>query len=151
MVDATNEAGVEFLDEIFREMGIEVAISGGGEHEEGHVLELGGGIDALRRQPDLVSALTLLTSQVMSREAKSRVSVILDLGGGFKARESLLAVAADDLARVAAETGRRGVLDGLSSTERRIVHARLKENDDIATRSEGDGQNRLLIIESAEA
>ena len=150
MVDGASEAGVEFLDEIFREMGAEVTISGGDEHEEGRVLELGGQVDALRRQPDLISALTLLTSQVMSRDAKSRVSVILDLGGGFKARESLLAAAADDLARVAAETGRRGVLDGLSSTERRIVHARLKEHDSIATRSEGDGQNRLLIIEAAE-
>ena len=150
MANVTNEAGVDFLGEIFREMGIDVAISGGDEHEEGRVLELGGQIDGLRRQPDLVSALTLLTSQVISREAKSRVSVILDLGGGFKAREALLGVAADDLARVAAETGRRGVLDGLSSTERRIVHARLKENDDVATRSEGDGQGRLLIIEAAE-
>jgi spoIIIJ-associated protein len=150
MTETTNTVGVEFLNVIFGEMGIEVSISAGDDHEEGLVLELGGAIDPLRRQPDLISALTLLTSQVMSREAKTRQSVILDLGGAFKAREGLLATAADDLARVVVATGRRGVLDGLSSTERRIVHARLKEVDSVLTRSEGDGQNRLLIVEAAE-
>ena len=106
-------AGQAFLTELFERTGIGLTVTDGRVADDAVVLELGGDIAALRRQPELAAALASLTAQVMARAIDVRhVRCVLDPGGTYAARKALLETAARDVARAVLKTGRRAVLDG---------------------------------------
>ncbi len=141
------QAGAQFLETLFKEAGWDLNVGVGQARDEWHVFELEGETDMLKKKPELVSAITLLTSQVVSRAGGSSAHCLLDFEGGFEAREAQLITLADDLARAVARNGRKAVLDALTSSERRVVHLHLKEHDEVQTRSENIGSRRLLVVE----
>jgi|JI10StandDraft_1071094.scaffolds.fasta_scaffold18451_5 spoIIIJ-associated protein len=143
-------SGQAFLTEVFARTGLALTITGAQATEDAVVFDLGGDTTVLRRQPELIAALTALTAQVMARAIDARhVRCVLDPDGRFAARKTLLETAARDLARTVLKTGRRAVLDGLSPAERRVVHLGLAEDARVQTRSEGDERWRLLLVERA--
>ena len=142
------EDGRSFLSALFNHLNYSIDI----EHRDGDdaiVYELNGGVEPLETRPDLVSAITLLAAQAMSRTADKRINCLLDVGGQFEKRRALLETTADDIQRAVIQTGRKAVLEGLSSAERRVVHVRLRDSEDVETQSEGDDRNRLLLVERA--
>lgn len=144
------DAAVEFLGELADRLDLGVELTPGEVRDGAVVIELtGDGVDRLKRRPDLVSALTRLTGQAAGRAVGDRVRVVLDVGGDFDARKALLEQAADDIARAVAQSGRRAVIEGLSSTERRVMHTRLADDERVSTRSEGDEHRRRLLVERA--
>ncbi len=144
------EEGARFLEGLFDRLELDLEATPRAPRDEWLVIEIGGdALDVLERRADLLSALTQLTTQAVSRASGERVQVLLDVGGGFDARKALLEQVAADAARAVSRTGRRAVIDQLSSSERRVVHTALADNAAIATRSEGDEGHRLLLIERA--
>lgn len=144
------DAALAFLGELCDRLELKVELVPAGVRDEAVVIEVNGdGIDRLKRRPDLVSALTRLTAQAAGRAVDDRVRLMLDVGGEFEERKALLEAAADDIARAVQTSGRRAVVEGLSSTERRVMHSRLAEHEAVATRSEGDERARRLLIERA--
>lgn len=143
------EAAADFLSEIFDQLDYAIDIKAE-QRGEMCVLELDGDdIERLESRPELVSALTLLTSQAASRATGDRVRVLLDVGGEFDDKKEMLEAAARDIARAVDRSGRRAVLGGLNSAERRVVHNALAEDDRVQTRSEGDESDRRLLVERA--
>lgn len=142
-------AALDFLGELCERLGLEVDLAVDADEDGALVLELTGDIERLERRPDLVSALTRLTAQATGRAVDDRVRVMLDVGGRFDARKALLEQAAEDIARAVQVSGRRAVIEGLSSTERRVVHTRLADDEGVSTRSEGDERARRLLVERA--
>lgn len=142
------EVGQEFLGKVFERLSVEIDIQGKTEDDNGLVYELSGGTTSLRSRPDLVSALTLITSQVVSRHVERRINCVLDIDGQLESRRLLLETAADDVARAVTVNGRRAVFEGLNSSERRIIHTQLKEDPTVRTFSEGNDRNRLLLVEA---
>ena len=140
------QIGLEFLDQVFERLDIGVEVSAA-DDQDVYRYVLKGDLSALSAHADLVSALTLLTSQTLSRSENRRVDCILDVGGSFDERRVLLDVAVEDLAHAVTTTGRIGVLQGLSSQERKVIHNGLKDVDSVQTRSEGDERARMLVIE----
>jgi predicted RNA-binding protein Jag len=57
-----------------------------------------------------------------------------------------LEVIAADAVDVVKHTGRRAVIEGLSSAERRKIHAAATLDDAVETRSEGEGDFRFLMV-----
>ena len=148
MTEPTAQAsGQSFLDGLFGQLDMPVSIESKSGDGDALVYEITGEIDRLKRSPDLVSAITLLAAQAASRASGERVNCLLDVGGTYEARRELLATAASDISRAVAATGRRAVLDNLSSSERRIVHTHLRDDEEVASRSEGEERGRLLIVE----
>lgn len=144
------EAALGFLGELCDRLDLGVDLSASGERDGALVIEVtGDGVDRLGRRPDLVSALTRLTGQVAGRAINDRVRLVLDVGGRFEERKALLEQAADDIARSVQISGRRAVIEGLSSTERRVMHTRLADDEGVTTRSEGDERARRLLVERA--
>ncbi|MCA9539833.1 MAG: hypothetical protein KC620_13140 [Myxococcales bacterium] len=143
------QMGAAFLNELFAQMRLGAKARAGAPRDGWQVIEITGELTALRRRPDLVSALNHLTGQVVNRAAGEQTRCLIDLGGDYEARKALLETVADDVARAVKRTGRQAVLDGLPSPERRVVHARLAEVGGVATRSEGDERNRVLYITRA--
>lgn len=62
-------------------------------------------------------------------------------------REAFLADMAGEIAEVVSRTGRRAVIEGLGSPERRLVHTALMDHGNVKTHSEGGEQNRYLLVE----
>lgn len=143
------EAAADFLTEIFDHLDYAIDIKAE-QRGEMCVLELDGDdIERLESRPELVSALTLLTSQAASRATEERVRVLLDIGGAFDDKKAVLEAAAHDIARAVDRSGRRAVLGGLNSAERRVVHNALADDERVQTRSEGDESDRRLLVERA--
>ena len=144
--DNTVQCGQEFLEKLFEYLSADIHIEGKTEGENGLIYELTGTTISLRDRPDLVSALTLITSQVVSRQVERRINCLLDIDGQLETRRMLLETAADDVARAVLTNGRRAVFEGLNSSERRIIHTQLKEDETVRTFSQGDERNRLLLV-----
>jgi spoIIIJ-associated protein len=142
------DAGNDFLNSIFEYLKFEVEITGR-ETDEHLIYEFTGSTAGLKTRPDLVSALSLLTSQAVSRAVGDRrINCLIDIDGELEKRRSFLETAALDAARAVVTNGRKAVFEGLNSSERRVVHTRLKEDESVKTYSEGDDRNRLLIVEA---
>ena len=140
-------AGNEFLNGIFDALGLSIDIQ---HRVDGDriVYEVSGDTELLKRRPNLVTAVTLLTSQTASRIDGQRLSCVLDIDGQLESRRELLKIAATDVARAVQKNGRRAIFEGLNSTERRIVHTALKGDEFVETESEGDEGQRRLIVRS---
>jgi spoIIIJ-associated protein len=93
-----------------------------------------------------VDALQLLANQVSARIDPDRPRVVIEIEGNADAREEFLTKLADRVAKRALQTGRPVALDPMNGRDRRTIHIALKERDDVATMSEGEGRYRQVVV-----
>ena len=93
-----------------------------------------------------VDALQLLANQAAGQLSDDPVRVVIDVEGNADAREDRLSGLAEKVARRARETGRSVRLDAMNGRDRRIIHLALRDEDDIATMSTGEGRYRQVIV-----
>ena len=93
-----------------------------------------------------VDALQLLANQAASRDETEGPRIVLEVEGDAQSRESLLARLAERVARRARETGRAVALDPMNGKDRRMIHIALRDEDDIATMSIGEGRYRQVVV-----
>jgi spoIIIJ-associated protein len=93
-----------------------------------------------------VDALQLLANQAAGRVSEQPPRVVLDVEGDAEARESRLTKLAQRLARRARETGRVVRLDPMNGKDRRIIHLALRDENDVATMSIGQGRYRQVVV-----
>ncbi|MFI3328958.1 MAG: R3H domain-containing nucleic acid-binding protein [bacterium] len=72
--------------------------------------------------------------------------VTIDIGGYREKRRSQLEIVATKTAKEVARTKIEVKLDAMNSFERRIIHAKLSDWRDVITQSEGQGENRAIVI-----
>lgn len=119
--------------------------------EEGdyHCLEVESADSALLigRHGANLEAFELILNLVLAKKIGSLQKIIVDVSGFRKKREEQLVLLAQRIAQKVKESGRPEVIFNLSPRERRIVHLALSENTEIETKSEGEGEERRLIIQ----
>jgi spoIIIJ-associated protein len=93
-----------------------------------------------------VDALQLLVNQVSSRVGPDRQRVVIDVEGDADAREEFLGKLAERVAKRALQTGRPVALDPMNGRDRRLIHVALRDREDVATMSEGEGQYRQVVV-----
>jgi spoIIIJ-associated protein len=93
-----------------------------------------------------VDALQLLVNQVSARISPDRQRVVIDVEGDADAREEFLGKLADRVAKRALQTGRPVALDPMNGRDRRLIHVALRDREDVATMSEGEGQYRQVVV-----
>ncbi|MBW1687694.1 MAG: hypothetical protein JRS35_21880 [Deltaproteobacteria bacterium] len=93
-----------------------------------------------------VDALQLLANQAAGRLSEEPPRVVLDVEGDAEARESRLTKLAQRVARRAQETGRVVRLDPMNGKDRRIIHLALRDEEDVATMSSGEGRYRQVVV-----
>lgn len=98
-----------------------------------------------------VDALQLLANQAAGQIEEDPPRVVLDVEGDADARESRLTKLAERVARRARETGRSVRLDAMNGKDRRIIHLALRDEEDVATMSTGEGPYRQVVIVPADA
>lgn len=93
-----------------------------------------------------LNAIQQLLRTFISKISLSYCRVHLDIGGYKDNKRKQLEILATKTAKEVAITGIEAKLDPMSAYERRIVHTKLAEWRDIYTVSEGEGENRAIII-----
>ncbi len=142
-----NKTGEDFLRGLFQRLGAHVNVHASAPEENLLLFQLDGDIAQFKRHPELTAAFNTIINQVANRDEDHRCRCVIDVGGGYLQRQTLLETVAQDAARAVARSGRRAVLDSLTPAERRVVHTALMKNASISTRSEGNEGQRLLLIE----
>lgn len=94
---------------------------------------------------------TLLALQFMLRNylnifVNTHLIISLDIGNYHENRKKQLEILATKTAKEVAQTRIAVKLDPMNSFDRRIIHTKLGEWRDVITESEGEGENRALVI-----
>ena len=98
------------------------------------------------RRAETLNALQYILALIISKEAAHWVQVVVDVEGYRARRERQLRQLARRMAEQAIRTGKRQLLDPMSSAERRIVHLELRDHDTVTTESVGEEPNRKVSI-----
>ena len=100
-----------------------------------------------KNSKNLISLQTLV-STIVNRYyfGDEKKVVLVDVGGYKKHREKYLESLAVSEAKKVLKTKIDAKLTGLNSYERKIIHNKLSSWDKLDTHSEGEGQERVLII-----
>lgn len=88
----------------------------------------------------------LILSQLVAREIGEWVRITVEVGDYREKRKQQLVEMAENYAKRALESGQAVYLPPLSSSDRRIIHLVIQERTDVESVSEGEGNNRRLLI-----
>lgn len=138
----------EFLQEATQRMGLETDVVCV-EALPGEVtLEIRGeGLGLLiGRHGTTLDALQLLAAVVGNADAPEGVRVVVDAENYRERRRELLRKMAISQAEKAKETQQEVVIPDLKAFERRIIHLTLKDDPEVETYSEGEGEDRCIVI-----
>lgn len=93
-----------------------------------------------------LSSLELVLSLILAKKLGEFQRIILEVGGYREAREDYLIDLAEKLREEVLATGADKQVRGLKPWERRIIHMHLGESEGVATESEGEERDRILVI-----
>ena len=140
------EQGLDFLRGFFERKGSKISVMFDPTYQQEITYRLTGQVKELKRKPELLSSLTRLTQMALTQGCKKKLKCVLDLEGHLSMRRVLVETIAEDAADITKHTGRRAVIEGLTSYERRKVHQLLSEDKDVDTLSEGEGEFRYMMV-----
>lgn len=136
-----------FLSELVASLRFDLAVSSEWT-DEGCVLNLSGD-DAhflLTENGEMLDALETLLFQIYGRELDREHRFICDAEGFRKTRRAELQAMARFAADNVRKSGRPFTFGVLNSTERRVIHMTLKEEEDLFSESVGNGRDRRLQV-----
>ena len=93
-----------------------------------------------------LEALQILLRNLISSYTKDHVVTTLDIGGYKSNRARQLEILATKTAKEVAQTKQPVKLQPMNSFERRIIHEKLSDWRDVYTESEGEGENRAIVV-----
>ena len=102
------------------------------------------------RNGKVLEALQTIIRQIVQRETKEFISIILDVENYKDKKIRNLEFLAKKVAREVANTKVETKLDSMNSYERRIIHSILSENKYVYTESVGEEPNRCVVIKPKE-
>lgn len=148
-LDKVADAAVRAIQKILAAFGIEGATIEEYEGDEGEIiLDIVGGDLALLigRHGRTLDSLQAVVSAITSRELGFRHPVIVDVEGYRHRRRQKI----EDVARRAADrASRQGIavrLRPMTAYERRVVHVALRDDQRVATGSEGEDPFRMVVV-----
>lgn len=93
-----------------------------------------------------LDALQALVKNLIGTFTHDKIVVIVDVGGYKENRKRKLESLASKIAREVAQTKQAVKLKPMSSYERLIIHEKLADSKDVFTESEGEGENRAIVV-----
>lgn len=150
--EALGEEARAIVQETLTHMGMNALATVADASDEQIVIDMAGkdiGI-LIGHQGETLAALQFIAAAIFRRRTGSEVRVVLDAEGYRDRRARALTERARQAADNVRATGKEAVLDSLRPYERRIVHMALAEDPDVYTYSEGEGDDRCLIISPRE-
>lgn len=93
-----------------------------------------------------LSSLQYLVNRILQRDTTESVSVIVDTENYRSKRESSLAELAQELGEKVKKSHRPVTTGPMNAQDRRIIHLTLKEDQEVRTKSKGEGNLRRVVI-----
>ncbi len=138
----------KIASELFKLLGLEVDLK---VKEEDGIVYLN--IEApeatgllIGRHGETLNAIQSFLAMAIKQASGEWVRVVVNIGDWRQKQEEQLVKLANQAATRATETGQPQYLYNLNATQRRIVHLALAENKAVETQSEGEGNERYLIV-----
>jgi spoIIIJ-associated protein len=146
-MNETCENAKVFLDELVDKFGFDLSVSAEWTGE-GCLINLSGedAHIALAENGELLDAFETLLFQAFGRGMDREHRFIVDAEGFRQTRKAELHAMARFAAEQVRKNGRAFTFGVLNSTERRIIHTTLQQEDDLITESVGDGRDRRLQV-----
>ena len=146
-MNETCQNAEKFLSELVGDLGFDLKVSGR-ETQEGCVLNLSGDDSglALSENAELLDAFEVILFQIYGRELDRSQRIICDAEGFRQTRKSELQAMARFAGEQVRKNGRPFTFGVLNSTERRIIHLTLQQEEDLDTQSVGEGRERRLQV-----
>ena len=141
--------GKKYLDNIFQSLEIDVKTEFRSLNEGTEIYyQIQSKENALLigRDGKTLDAIQTLLKTYLHNYTDEKLTVSLDIGQYKQNRKKQLEILATKLAKEVAFTRVEVRLDPMNSYERRIIHTKLAEWRDIYTESEGEGENRQIVI-----
>ena len=137
----------KLLSEIVSDMGFDLEVSSEWT-DEGCLLNLSGEDAhlALAENGELLDAFEVLLFQTMGRALDRQHRFVVDADGFRQTRKAELHAMAKFAAGHVRKNGIPFTFGVLNSTERRIIHMSLQQEEDLITESVGDGRDRRLQV-----
>ena len=141
--------GKVYLESILQTMGVEsrMEVRTLNDGEEIHFLiESDENALLIGREGRTLIGLQYLLRNYLAIFVDGHQIISLDIGNYHENRKRQLEILATKTAKEVAKTGISVKLDPMNAYDRRIVHTKLSEWRDVYTESEGEGENRRLVI-----
>ncbi|MDX9807455.1 MAG: RNA-binding cell elongation regulator Jag/EloR [Acholeplasma sp.] len=141
--------GKKYLDNIFQTLEIDVKTEFRSLNEGTEIYyQIQSKENALLigRDGKTLDAIQTLLKAYLHNYTDEKLTVSLDIGQYKQNRKKQLEILATKLAKEVAFTRVEVRLDPMNSYERRIIHTKLAEWRDVYTESEGEGENRQIVI-----
>jgi spoIIIJ-associated protein len=142
------EEGYKALTEMFENMGIEVNIEMRRKSENELVYTINSSENPLLigKNGKTLENIQFYVRNLVNLFSEERLIVLVDIGGYKANRKKQLEILATKTAKTVAKTRVEAKLQPMNAYERRIIHTKLAEWRDVTTISEGEGQQRHLVI-----
>ena len=95
---------------------------------------------------DVLNSLQTIIKSVANKNCTSKVGVILNIGDYKEKREKALEELADKISKTVLKTGKTITLEPMVAYERKIIHNRLQNVNNIKTYSVGNEPYRKVVI-----
>lgn len=141
--------GKKYLDSILRELNIDAVIEFRVKNEGTEIfynIQSKGNALLIGADGRTLNAIQQLLRAFISKISPEQTKIHLDIGGYKENKKRQLEILATKTAKEVATTGIEAKLDPMGAYERRIIHTKLAEWRDIYTISEGEGEERAIII-----
>lgn len=136
-----------FLSELVSDMRLDLKVTSKWT-DEGCLLDLSGSDSglALAENAEMLDAFEVILFQIYGRQLDREHRFICDADGFRQTRKSELQAMARFAGDQVRKNGRPFTFGVLNSTERRIIHLTLQQDDDLTTESVGEGRERRLQV-----
>lgn len=142
--------GRKYLESILNSMGIEqfnIEVRTIGQESEIHyVIDSSENPLLIGTKGHTLEALQTLIKNLIGSYTKDYIVVTLDIGSYRANRIHQLEILATKTAKSVVKTKIAVKLDPMNSFERRVIHEKLSDWRDVYTESEGEGEERAIVI-----
>lgn len=141
--------GKKYLDSIFNDLNIEASIEFRTQNDGTEIfynIQSNENALLIGYEGRTLNSIQTLLRSFISKTTPSITRIHFDIGGYKANKKKQLEILATKTAKEVVDTGIEAKLDPMSSYERRIIHTKLSEWRDIYTVSEGEGDQRAIVI-----
>lgn len=141
--------GKKFLESILDNIGVDYNIEVrtlNNETEFHYVIDSSENPLLIGNKGRTLEALQTLLKNLLGIYTKDHLIITLDIGSYKENRKQQLEILATKMAKEVAKTKNPVKLKPMNAFDRRIIHEKLSEWRDVYTESEGEGEDRAIVI-----
>jgi len=145
--EAAKERAKEILSEILKHVDLPIVIETEAKNDHIHlnIISNGSGL-LIGKRGKTLQALQYLVSKILQKETGENLSVVVDTENYRSKREESLTELAHQLCEKVKRSHRPLTTGPMNAQDRRIIHLALKEDQDVRTKSKGEGNLRRVVI-----